>query len=84
MEYKVDGNVVCGRLKMSGEAAEQMPSTWLCYFAVESTDAALDQVRASGGTVMFGPEDTPYGRMAQCADPAGAAFAIIQLAPDTA
>jgi len=81
--YKVDGNAICGRLAMSGEAAEEMPSMWLCYFAVESTDAALDQIRASGGSVMFGPEDTPYGRMAQCADPAGAGFAVIQMMPET-
>src|SRR5262249_10647765 len=76
---KIDGTGVAGRLRMEGEAAAQTPAHWLCYFAVEDTDGSLNQIRSSGGSVMYGPEDTPFGRMAQCTDPTGAMVAIIQL-----
>src|SRR5262249_21068679 len=76
---KIDGTGVAGRLGREGEAAAQTPPHWLCYFAVEDADGTLNQIRSSGGSVMFGPEDTPFGRMAQCADPTGAMFAIIEM-----
>jgi predicted enzyme related to lactoylglutathione lyase len=30
-----------------------------------------------GGSVRTGPEDTPYGRMAELVDPVGAAFNVM-------
>ncbi len=79
---KVDGKIVGGRMKMGADFPEQMPPHWLCYFAVEDTDAAVEKIRASGGTVSNGPNDSEYGRMAICADPAGAAFAVITMAQE--
>jgi uncharacterized protein len=83
MDYsllKVDGENVGGRMNMVDEFPAEVPAHWLCYFAVADADAAAEKIRTTGGTVNQGPFDTPYGRMAMCTDPTGAAFAIIKLA----
>lgn len=58
---------------------EGTPSFWRAYFLVEDADAAAEQIRQLGGTVMDGPMDTPFGRLATVADPAGASFQIAQM-----
>ncbi|MEW1981986.1 VOC family protein [Citricoccus sp. NPDC079358] len=58
---------------------EGTDSYWRPYFIVENADAAADLVRAQGGTVVDGPMDTPFGRLATVADPAGATFQISEL-----
>ena len=50
---------------------------WLSYVFVANADAVARQVKAAGGTVVNGPMDVPGGgRIAQCVDPQGAAFAV--------
>jgi hypothetical protein len=50
---------------------------WLFYISVGDLDAALEKTRALGGVVANGPMDVPGGgRVAQCEDPQGAAFAL--------
>ena len=58
---------------------EMMPqSAWLYYIKVGSLDTALGAVTDGGGKVMHGPMEVPGGdRVAQCADPQGAAFALV-------
>src|SRR6266498_1900789 len=46
---------------MGAAFPEWMPPHWLCYFAVEDTDAAVEKIRASGGAVSNGPNDSEYG-----------------------
>jgi predicted enzyme related to lactoylglutathione lyase len=46
------------------------------YFQVADVEAALTAVREHGGTVLDGPSDTPYGRMAHVLDPEGAPIAL--------
>ncbi|MGM7669640.1 VOC family protein [Microbacterium sp. A93] len=58
---------------------EGTPSFWRAYFIVEDADAAAEQVRQLGGTVVDGPMDTPFGRLATVVDPAGATFQIAQV-----
>lgn len=59
------------------------PAFWLTYFAVPDADQAAGQSHALGATVLAGPFDSPYGRMAVVTDPQGATFAVLQLAqPD--
>lgn len=58
---------------------EGTSSFWRAYLSVEATDAAAGLIRAQGGTVLDGPVDTPFGRLASVADPAGATFQIVQL-----
>jgi len=56
---------------------EGVPAHWSVYFGVQDTDAALAQVSALGGAVLQPAKDTPYGRLAQAADPTGAAFKLV-------
>jgi predicted enzyme related to lactoylglutathione lyase len=78
VEFTVDGNSAGGILDMRGRVPDQVPPNWLVYFAVEDTDAALEQVKSGGGTVAMGPIDIPAGRFGVAMDPAGAAFAVIK------
>jgi predicted enzyme related to lactoylglutathione lyase len=55
-----------------------VPAHWSVYFGVESTDAGLAKVVDLGGAVVQPAEDTPYGRLAQAADPTGALFKFVQ------
>lgn len=59
---------------------EGIPPHWMGYFAVDNTDAAVEQVRTAGGKVLVTAFNMPYGRMAILSDPYGAAFSIVQLA----
>ena len=71
-----------GVLQMTKEW-EGLPPHWSSYFAVEDTDAAAARVRDAGGHVKHGPFDTPFGRMAVCADPGGALFSLIKPNPQS-
>jgi uncharacterized protein len=54
-----------------------LPPHWLYYFHVADLDAAIARVRRAGGKVWMGPMPIPTGnRIAQCADPQGAVFAL--------
>lgn len=70
---------VAGVSEMNGRQPASAPPHWLNYFAVADTDAAVKKVTELGGRVQLQPMDTPYGRLAVVADPAGATFAIIRL-----
>jgi uncharacterized protein len=52
------------------------PSHWLVYFGIEDLDAAVQRIRASGGTVMVGPMEVPGGHIVVAQDPQGAVFAL--------
>lgn len=56
----------------------QVPANfWLYYFNVEAIDAAVDRVKANGGSVLMGPMEVPGGAfIVQGMDPQGAAFAL--------
>jgi predicted enzyme related to lactoylglutathione lyase len=56
------------------------PAQWGTFFAVRDADEAVATVRAQGGAVPGEPTDTPYGRIAVCADPQGATFAVMSTA----
>jgi predicted enzyme related to lactoylglutathione lyase len=68
---------VAGIMDASAFLPEGVPSHWSVYFAVQDADATLAQVTTLGGSVLQPAEDTPYGRLAQAADPTGAAFKIV-------
>lgn len=57
---------------------EDAHSFWRVYFRVEDTDAAIAKIQELGGTVLDGPMDSPFGRLATVADPQGGMFQIIQ------
>lgn len=66
----------------TGLPTEGVPPHWGTVFSVDDCDAAAARVGEAGGTVVAGPFDMPIGRGAACADPQGAMFQIIALAPD--
>jgi len=67
-----------GIMDASAFLPDGVPAHWSIYFAVEDADAALAKIVELGGTIVQPAEDTPYGRLAQAADPTGALFKLIQ------
>jgi predicted enzyme related to lactoylglutathione lyase len=53
------------------------PSAWSVYFAVDDSDATVAAAQEAGGSVVRAAEDSPYGRLAELADPQGARFKIL-------
>lgn len=72
----VDGQPVAGIMDASGQP-EDHHTGWDIYFWAEDTDAALARATGAGGTVLRPAEDTPYGRLAEAADPMGAPFKLM-------
>jgi predicted enzyme related to lactoylglutathione lyase len=58
---------------------EEIPAHWQVYFAVEDTDATIEQAKQRGGNVMVEPMEVPAGRFSILTDPHGASFAVIAL-----
>jgi hypothetical protein len=50
------------------------PSYWLTYFATDDADATAARATELGGTIVRGPEDTPFGRLVVVTDPRGTQF----------
>ncbi len=73
---QINGESVAGMMDSKGFLPPEVPSHWAVYFSVEDTDAALARVPALGGTVLRPAEDTPFGRVADVADPTGAVFKL--------
>ncbi len=72
-------HAVLGRMGMGEDFPPEIPSYVQVYFAVPDCDEAVAKTRKHGGTLYFGPMDSPFGRFAAVADPQGAAFAVIDL-----
>ncbi|WP_457965675.1 VOC family protein [Arthrobacter sp. D1-29] len=66
-----------GIMDASGYLPADVPSSWQIYFAVDDADASIGKAVAMGATVIDGPDDSPFGRLATLADPTGAVFKII-------
>ena len=67
-EWKLGGEPIGGMVDITGRVPEEIPDHWMVYFAVADADAALAEVGAAGGSVMFGPVDIPAGRFAIASD----------------
>ncbi len=81
MRYTTRGEgeqATAGIMDATSFLPEGVPSHWMAYVQVADTDAAVETVQALGGSVMRPAEDTPYGRIAQIADPKGAALFLMQ------
>lgn len=77
------GNPVGGILNMTERGVpEEVPPHWQVYFAVEDTDATIDQAKQRGAGVMVEPVDIPAGRFSILVDPHGASFAVIALSEE--
>lgn len=79
-EWRLDGAPVLYRYVMGSDYLTTTPAHWLVHFTVDpagGTDATAGQAIMLGGTVLIEPYDTPFGRIAVLADPAGEVFAVI-------
>jgi len=56
---------------------EGVPAQWSIYFLVTDADAAIARTEQLGGSVVQAAADTPYGRLATVADPAGLPFKLL-------
>ena len=74
---EVDGSTVGGLGVLSSEMPADVTPHFRIYFAVDNCDEAAQQVVQLGGAVLRPPQDMPYGRHADVADPQGAALSII-------
>lgn len=78
---EVDGNTVGGIGALPPDVPAEVPPHWGSYFAVGDCDAALAKAVSLGGAQLSEPSDMPYGRQAGVADPQGARFTLIAVAP---
>jgi uncharacterized protein len=70
-------NALAGIMDATQFMPEGAPASWSVYFGVEDTAAALEQIAQLGGKIVRPAEDTPYGRLAQAADPTGTLFKLV-------
>ncbi len=66
-----------GIMDASAFLGEGERAAWSVYLAVDDADATLARVVDLGGRVVRPATDTPYGRLAQAADPTGALFKLV-------
>lgn len=65
-----------------GNATGVMPESaagWRVYLGVVECDEAVKKVRELGGSLLDGPVDSPFGRIATVADPEGTSFQICSM-----
>lgn len=75
----LDDRPIGGLGGISADAPAGTPSHWSVYFGVSDTDAAIARLQDLGGTVAGGPQDSPYGRVAQVTDDQGVPFNLISV-----
>lgn len=73
---------VVASLIVLGDDQPDTPAHWGVTFGVDDADAAAERTAALGGTVVAGPFDAPWVRMAVIADPQGATFVASQFVPE--
>jgi predicted enzyme related to lactoylglutathione lyase len=67
---------------MMSQPDKGQPPHWNYYFRVDATGAAVERVKAAGGTLIYGPHQVPSDEwVAQCADPQGVAFCLVSINP---
>lgn len=73
------GEQLLGVMDSAAFLPDGVPSHWSTYLGAVDVDKTLAAVTDNGGTVLRPAEDTPYGRLAQVADPTGAMFSLSSL-----
>jgi predicted enzyme related to lactoylglutathione lyase len=68
---------LAGIMDASGFLPEGAPAHRAVYFGTEDADASLATITSLGGSVVRPAEDTPYGRLAEAADPTGVHFKLV-------
>jgi len=70
------GDQLAGVMDASAFLPEGVPAHWSIYWDVTDVDGIVAKVSELGGSLVDGPMDTPYGRMATVTDPSGAMFKL--------
>jgi predicted enzyme related to lactoylglutathione lyase len=73
-----DDNARAGIMDASQWIPAGEQAKWSVYFATKNADDSLKQVEKLGGKITTPAEDTPYGRLAEAADPSGVKFKLRQ------
>jgi predicted enzyme related to lactoylglutathione lyase len=76
---EVDGVQYAGVMDSASFLPPGVPSNWQVYLGAADVDATLATIQRLGGVVTQPAEDTPFGRLAQAADPTGALFKLSSL-----
>lgn len=76
--YRIFGRDGARMGGMMDKPAEMPASTWTFYVNVEGIDAAVERIKANGGSLTMGPMEVPGGSwVLQAVDPQGAHFALV-------
>jgi predicted enzyme related to lactoylglutathione lyase len=70
------GEDLAGIMDNSSWVSADTPAEWSIYWEVDDVAAALAKVTQLGGSVAHPAEETPYGVLAEAADPSGAKFKL--------
>lgn len=73
----INGEPQAGMLDAAAFMPDGAPNFWAPYFIVDDTDAAIATANGRDGALLWGPQDSPYGRAAMLQDPSGASFFVI-------
>jgi len=74
--FKRGDRTIGGMMKKPAQLA-QMPPFWGIYFRVPDIDAAVERIKANGGTIINGPMEVPGGdKIVTALDPQGAGFSL--------
>jgi predicted enzyme related to lactoylglutathione lyase len=79
VQVDASGTELAGIMDAGAFLPEGVPPTWQTYWGCPDVDAALATVERLGGRVLEPAQDTPFGRLAQAADPTGATFKLSSL-----
>ncbi|MEU7137110.1 VOC family protein [Streptomyces sp. NPDC046261] len=78
--FDLGEDTVMGRMAMKdADFPPQIPPYINIYFGVDDCDAAVRRATERGGTLRFGPMDSPFGRFAALTDQQQAAFTVIDM-----
>jgi len=83
MEYTVfrlGEEEVAGMIRTPGHLPPEVPDSWSVYFTVADCRATEKRAGELGGSTILGATPTPMGPFAVLADPAGAAFQVMEIA----
>jgi uncharacterized protein len=71
------GSRMIGGMMNKPPELAQAPPFWTIYFRVPDINAAVDRIKANGGTITNGPMEVPGGDwIVNGTDPQGASFAL--------
>jgi len=82
VEFNVGERAVGGLRALPAELAGTVPAHWMVTFDVDGHAAAVERAVDRGAQLLRGPVDVGVGPYAQLLDPHGAAFGLIELAPE--